>query len=236
MVNQKDKYIKDLEETLSKFMTPLRDVPFTVAIKALSGYDVLAFNRKSQRHKNLLDLLIKAAARAGRAAYKTGIYTNRPNEVGNEIEPFVKNALKVLGLSAETPSTKDGRRKATGYPDIEVADKDGNFAYIECKTYNIGNINTTQRAFYFSPSKSFKVTSDAFHFMLSFQIEKQKRGAYVPTHWKLYTLENLRVDVKHEFNQSNRKLYGSESDPSSLLAEGDIQSRKTSQKQTGIFN
>lgn len=225
MVSQNDDYVKNLEETLGKFMAPLKDTSFAVAIKALSGYKVLAFNKKSPRHRNLLTLIIKAATKAGSKANKTGIYTSRPNEVGNKIEPFVKNALKGLGLSAETPIAKDGRRKATGYPDIEITDEDGNIAYIECKTYNIKNINTTQRAFYFSPSTNFKVTKDALHFMLSFQIERQKRGgrtAYVPTHWKLYTLENLRVDVKHEFNQSNRKLYGSESDPASLLAGGDI--------------
>jgi hypothetical protein len=37
-MKSKDNYIKQLEETITKFLEPLRDVPFTVAIKALTGF------------------------------------------------------------------------------------------------------------------------------------------------------------------------------------------------------
>ena len=29
-------YIQQLEETLSKFLTPLKDIPFSIAVKAIS--------------------------------------------------------------------------------------------------------------------------------------------------------------------------------------------------------
>ena len=225
MTNQKDQYIKNLEEAVNVFMQPLRNIRFSVAIKAMSGCSVLSFKNKSINHRKLLVLMIKAMRLAGTKASEAGIFTARPNEAGNKIEPFVKKALRDVGLQAETPVAASGKRKATGYPDIEISDKQGRVTYLECKTYNIKNINTTQRAFYFSPSKDFKITKNALHLMVSFQIEKEKRKsklAYVPKHWKLYTLENLLIDVKHEFNQSNQKLYGSKSDPSSLLAEEKI--------------
>ena len=220
-----NKYVQELENALGKFMAPIKDIPFAIAIKALSGRKVLSFDKNSSTDKELLKLITRAAKDAGTRAFKIGIYTNRPNEAGNEIEPFIKKALRDLRVKADTPITKSGKRKATGYPDIEITDKHNRTIYLEIKTYNLQNIDTTQRAFYFSPSENFKVTKDALHLMLSFQIEKQQRGgktAYVPRHWRLYTLENLVVDIKHEFNQSNRKLYGSKSNPRSLLAEGVI--------------
>jgi len=40
-----------------------------------------------------------------------------------------------------------------------------------------------------------------------------------PIHWKLYTLEKMLVQVKHEFNASNKGMY----QPEALLAEGGIE-------------
>ena len=88
---------------------------------------------------------------AGKEAFTQGIFTARPNEAGNEIEPFVKAALLSQGLKAQTPVTANGKAKASGYPDIEII---GDIpCYLECKTYNLKNVETTQRAFYFSPSE-----------------------------------------------------------------------------------
>jgi hypothetical protein len=87
------------------------------------------------------------------------------------------------------------------------------------------NVETTQRAFYFSPSEQFKVTRDALHLLLAFQLEKTMRdgrSAFVPVHWKLITLQDLMVDLKHEFNQHNRNMYGSGASKA-LIAEADIQ-------------
>ena len=100
--------------------------------------------------------------------------SNRVNEVGNKIEPFVKNALISMGVEADTPKTKDGKKKSTGYPDLEFRDKNGKWHYLECKTYNAKNVDTTQRSFYFSPSEGFKVIRDSFHFVISFEIVKEK--------------------------------------------------------------
>ena len=47
----KNNYIKQLEETISKFLKPLKDIPFPISIKAISGYDVLAFDKNSPEDK-----------------------------------------------------------------------------------------------------------------------------------------------------------------------------------------
>ena len=132
----KNNYIKQLEETISKFLKPLKDIPFPIAIKAISGHDVLVFDKNSHEDKELLSRLTKAMDIAVKNAYKAGISTARPNEVGNHIEPFVKDALNSIGMKAEIPLTSNGKHQSAGYPDIFIKDIDNRITYLDCKTYN----------------------------------------------------------------------------------------------------
>jgi hypothetical protein len=78
---------------------------------------------------------------------------------------------------------------------------------------------TTQRTFYYSPSTATKVTRDALHLLLAFEIEQRTengRPLWVPAGFKLVSLHNLQVKLKIEYNQGNRSLY----DPEGILAEG----------------
>jgi hypothetical protein len=218
-----EEYARELETVLAQVLQPLRGVPFKAAIRAVSGYAVLDFDSANRTHQELAAKISTAAGMAGAALRSKGIATKRPNEAGNAIEPHVKAALAVTGLLAETPKTKDGKGKAVGYPDIEIVGA-AVPCYLECKTYNINNVNTTQRAFYFSPSDQFKVTRDAIHLLLAFQLEPAQRDGrpvFVPVHWRLITLQDLKVDLKHEFNQHNRDMYGSGA-AKALIAEADI--------------
>jgi len=216
-----EEYIKQLEKIISKFLEPLKDIPYPIAIKALTGYEVLRFDLSNSDNQRLLELLKIAAQIAGDEAYKQGIFTRRPNEAGNHIEPFVVSALREVGLKAGKPRTKSGKIKVAGYPDIEIVDMRGEVIYLDCKTYNTATKNQSFRTFYFSPSRDPKITKDAFHLLLSFELTREERKgqmAFVPISWQLYTLENLKVQVKHEFNASNRDLYK----PEFLLARGRI--------------
>ncbi len=115
-------------------------------------------------------------------------------------------------------------KKSVGYPDIFLKDRKGRPNYIECKTYNERNYQTTQRSFYFSPaniSSDFKVIYDARHFVISFKIERADREgkrAFVPVHWKIFSTDGLIGQIKHEFNSTNKQMYTD----SALLAEGGI--------------
>ncbi len=109
-----------------------------------------------------------------------------------------------------------------GYPDIEFIDEFGRVNYLECKTFNIENIHTSQRSFYLSPSDDFKVTRDAHHFIISFEIfvkgKKKNNNIYNCRSWKILSIENMEVDVKYEFNTDNKRMYVNEF----ILAEGKI--------------
>lgn len=166
--NEQEKYIKELEKTISQFLKPLKNIPFKIAIKAMSGCDVIPFDKNNPDDKQLLEDLIMAPRIATRNANETGIFTRRENEVGNHIEPFMIEALKQIGLIADRPKTRERKKKAVGYPDIFFEDRKGRPNYIECKTYNERNYQTTQRSFYFSPAErrtDFKVIYDARHLM-----------------------------------------------------------------------
>ena len=74
-----------------------------------------------------------------------------------------------------------------------------------------------------SPSPTPKVTHDALHLLLAYELERSERDGrvtFLPTHWKLVTLQDLEVDLKFEFNQSNRGLYGRDA-AKSVLGESE---------------
>jgi hypothetical protein len=224
MDNEQEKYIKELEEAISQFLKPLKNIPFKIAIKAMSGCKVIPFDKNNPDDRQLLTDLIEATKIAAKNANQKGIFTRRENEVGNHIEPFMIEALNKIGLKADRPETREGKKKAVGYPDILVIDKKGRQNYIECKTYNERNYQTTQRSFYFSPAErpsDFKVIYDARHLIISFKIEKAKRAgksAFVPVYWKIFSTDNLIGQIKHEFNSTNKQMYREEA----LLAEGGL--------------
>lgn len=224
MTNEQEEYIKELEKTISQFLKPLKNIPFKIAIKAMFNCRVIPFDKNNPDDKQLLKDLIKATKIAARNANRKGIFTRRENEVSNHIEPFMIEALNQIGLKASRPETKEGKKKVAGYPDIFVRDRKGRPNYIECKTYNERNYQTTQRSFYFSPaerSTDVKVIYDARHLIVSFKIERAEREGrrfFIPVYWKIFNTNNLIGQIKHEFNSTNKQMYT----PDALLAEGSI--------------
>ena len=217
-------YIKRLENVIKQMLTPLKDIPFNLVIESMTGKKVISFDFKNSEHIEVLGLLKQAALQAGREINKRGILRPRPNEVGNDIEPFIKNALNTLDLNAGVPTGPSGNKKTTGYPDILFWFNKKPY-YLECKTYNIENIGTTQRSFYFSPSDEFRVIHDTPHFLMSFEIyvagESGRNHIYKCRHYKILSLESLLLDVKYEFNSDNKRMYSGKSG-TIILDEGDI--------------
>lgn len=205
---------EELEGLIAKMLRPLKGIKLNLAIEGLTGYQVIEFNNKDEKDKEILDLLVTVANNVKHKVNSKGIKRTRPNEVGNDIEPIVKKELLNKELIADTPKAKNGSKKSTGYPDLEFKDNYTRWHYLECKTYNIDNVGTTQRSFYLSPSDNFKITRTAHHFAISFEIYVEKRvgnkNLYKVNGWKIIDLSNLELDVKHEFNSDNKRLYDDE--------------------------
>jgi hypothetical protein len=203
---------------LAELTHPARALPFKDVVLATTGYRVLALDTNSPVHQELRGRLLRAAALAADRARQQGLSAARANEAGNQMEPLVRATLIEAGLAARVPTNAAGRAQTAGYPDLEITAPAP--CYLELKTYNAATANTTQRSFYYSPSASPKITRDALHLLLAFELERATRNGQsvlVPVRWKLLTLENLTVDLKFEFNQSNRGLYGQ---PAAVLGEG----------------
>jgi len=217
-------YIKKLENVIKQMLQPLKDIPFNLVIEAMTGKKVISFDFTKEDHQEVLNFLKQAAINAGKIINETGILRPRPNEVGNDIEPYVRKALNDLSLNADIPTGPSGHKKTTGYPDIIFWYR-GKPYYSECKTYNIKNIETSQRSFYFSPSDEFKVIHDATHFILSYEIyvagEQGNKHIYKCRHYKILSIESLSLDVKYEFNSDNKRMYSGK-DGTIILAEGKI--------------
>ncbi len=213
---------EDLSGVISQMLKPLKAVQLKNIIEGLSGFEIIPFDKFNKLDIQLLKELEVVANEAGKKININGIKRSRPNEVGNDIESFVRDALDANGYKASIPTTLSGKRKNTGYPDIQFYDKSNRLNYLECKTYSIDNINSSFRSFYLSPSVNFKVTDDAHHFLLSYEIYTADRigsnNIYKCKSWKILTLENLICSIKYEFNVNNKELY----DKSLLLAEGKL--------------
>ncbi len=208
---------------LTELTKPAKKIPFKEVILATTQQHVLDFDPNNAAHRELFQKISAAANAALTNARAAGLFSARANEAGNHMESFVRAALKEVGLTARVPVTTAGEAQAVGYPDVEIRGVVP--CYLELKTYSASTVNTTQRSFYYSPSEKPKVTHDALHLLLAYELERTERGGrvtFLPTHWKLVTLQNLTVDLKFEFNQSNRGLYGKDA-AAALLGESRLE-------------
>lgn len=218
-----EQYITELENVIRQMLKPVKNISFGLVIRAMTGFEVIEFDRNKKEDKNLLKKLSKAAEIAAQEVAKIGgIKRPRPNEVGNDLEPFVEEALKKVGYSdAGKPKSKSGKGKSAGYPDREFTDYD-RAVYLEIKSYaSTGNSKSTLRSFYLSPSDDFKVNKNALHLLIAFEVIKDGNSYFV-SGWKIVTVDKLKVDVKYEFNSDNKRLYTSDA----VLTESSFQYKK----------
>lgn len=194
-----------LEEVLAQFIRPVRGIPFEVIIRSLCGVGVLAFDRAVDQNKALLRQMVAAMRTACATVRAKPIERPRPNEVGNDMEPFVIAALKAQGLDAAAPKTKGGLGKSTGYPDLKIT-RAGPPLFVEVKTFATGTSHGTMRSFYLSPADDPKVHEEGMHLLVGFEMERTG-NFYAPVAFELVDLFGLECDMKSEFNSDNRRLY-----------------------------
>jgi len=214
MPDRDPEYVKQLENTLKKFLEPVHGVPLGVVVRALTGHSTIAWRDEDDHCRALKGPLCDGLAEASRAIGREGLDASRPNEVGNYIEAPVASALTAKGFVAQVPASASGRRQSSGYPDILLTMPSHPPIYLEVKTYSAASKATTFRSFYFSPPLS-KVSQDAYHLLVAFEIER-RATRFHPVRFRLYAIDGLLLDVKHEFNTSNKVLYST----CPVIAEG----------------
>ncbi len=52
-----EKYIKGLENVIRQMLTPIRNIPFDIVIRAMTGFKVIVFDKNKKEDKKLLQNL-----------------------------------------------------------------------------------------------------------------------------------------------------------------------------------
>lgn len=212
---------KELEDALVRVLKPLADIPFEVVIRAIYDQKVHPYDVSDNDHSIVLESMAKAARTAAEYVRENPIYRPRPNEVGNDMEEPVINALNQFSsFKASRPKTRQGSQKSTGYPDImlRTMQPDIGKIYVEVKTYKIDVRSSTLRSFYLSPATDPKVIYNARHLVFSFEMEDQGPtdlrddsgrvlNQYVPNAYTIVDLYGLHCDMKYEIQSDNLRLY-----------------------------
>lgn len=201
MIIMKPNREEQLKAIIRQMLQPLRNLPLDIIIESICGRTILAYDGHA---KDEIEKIVDIAAQE---INKDGIQSKRPNEVGNYIEPFVREAIQKRQHHAGIPVSATGSKRAMGYPDIEAVIAGKPF-YIEIKSYNPQNHDSTQRSFYLSPSEDFKITHNAYHLIFAFSTEQIKTGFFKVKTCTVLDAKELLCDVKYEFNSDNRRMYG----------------------------
>lgn len=186
-----------------------KNIPIHELIPEIYGHQVLRLSDVLAQADQLkfIKLFEQAMHNVCATVRKYPIHRPRPNEVGNDKEPYVMKALIAQGVQASSPAAKSGQGKVTGYPDLQL-NWNGFHSYLEVKTYAKKNKTTTQRSFYLSPSDDPKVVKDSVHLLVGFEIERNG-NSFWPVGFELLDLYELKCDMKIEYNSDNKRLYQS---------------------------
>lgn len=110
--------LKVLEAALAQMLKPIRNIPFSVIVKAMSDQQVIKVDTSLAEDRDLVTKLDEAIRLCAEELTENPIRRPRPNEVGNDVEAYVMRAAPRAGLKASRPTSRVGLGKATGYPDL----------------------------------------------------------------------------------------------------------------------
>ena len=134
----------------------------------------------------------------------------RINEASHFFEDAMQEELsKIPGCKASFPLTADGKVQRSGYPDLQLDLPDGRTFYLDPKLFAKGSRESSFRTFYFEPrTATNKVTRDACHLIVGIEHDFAATGKFL--RWELVDISHFEVQLKAEFQGSNRDLYREE--------------------------
>ena len=186
-------------------------MPFSDVVAATSGKKILPIDR--QKDAALLAQIgvamdtVLTRMNAEDSPVKTA---GRINEASHFFEDAMLEELnKLPGAKCSFPLTADGRVQRSGYPDLQLELNDGRILYLDPKLFAQGSRRSTFRTFYFEPrSGTNKVNRDACHLIVGIEHDFAATGRFLS--WELVDLSAFQVQLKAEFQGSNRDLYREE--------------------------
>ena len=201
----------------------LRGIPFAEVILHATGKRVVPVNTKDEIDQRVIKQISAACDETlKRFNMPDSAIQNvaRINEVSSRFEDTLRQLLNASpGLNCDFPRTAEGRVQRSGYPDLRIVDvATKRVFYLDPKLYVAGSRDSSFRAFYFEPKMATnKVRDHAVHLVVGFEHQpREKNGAWKFTRWDLVDLAPFKVQLKAEFQGSNRDMYR----PEAIVATG----------------
>jgi len=191
----------------------LRGIPFKDVIFEATGKRVLSIDRTSEVDRRVIrqiEEMLDETTKRMNAADSPIQRVGRINEVSSHFEDMLRELLNSQpGLSCDFPRTAAGKIQRSGYPDLRIMERASQRVfYLDPKLYAVGSRESSFRTFYFEPKKATnKVRDDAVHLVVGFEHEPRTGDLWKFTRWDLVDLSLFRVQLKAEFQGSNRDLY-----------------------------
>jgi len=199
-----------LKENLSN-----RQFDFATCVAAVSGKNVIPAKARSSFPK--VSAAIQIAMSSLLAEMNSPESPLRNLKRINEASRFFEDGLlarleNIDGISCSIPLTRAGKTQRTGYPDLKIQDQEsGDIYYLDPKLMESGSEGSSLRTFYFEPKNStLKITEDASHLILGIEHDGNQ-GNWKFISYRLVDISNLRINLKAEFQASNKELYQAES-------------------------
>jgi hypothetical protein len=134
----------------------------------------------------------------------------------NEASRFIEDQLlaecnKVAGWSCGIPKTSAGEEQRSGYPDLRLVLPDGSIVYLDPKLFARESRASSLRTFYYEPkTTTSKVHDDARHLLVGIAHNGGAGGKLQFEEWDLVDVSKIKVQLKAEFQASNKDMYRSE--------------------------
>jgi len=176
------------------------NISFPELVKATTDHEVYKLQVEDREDdKVLYSEILKAANNFIGYVNRTRqrFQGDRINDVGKRIEEVFVEELKKSELRPLLLSS-------SGYPDMKIIDQYDRVTYLESKAVS-KNWDSTFRSFYYTDGK--KIDADARHLLIAWDIVEESPKYWLVRGFKLCDLYNLRMNLKLEFNSSNRALY-----------------------------
>lgn len=189
----------------------LKNIPFAEVIEEATGTTVQPVDPSADAA--WLDRLAAAVERTMQRLNAPGSPIRASARV-NEASRFIEETLSTelageSGWRCDVPTTTDGDSQRSGYPDLRLVLADGSVVYLDPKLHASYSKESTLRTFYYEPKTlTNKVRENARHILVGLAHNDTPGDGLRIVGWELVDLSRLRVQLKAEFQASNRDLYG----------------------------
>jgi hypothetical protein len=191
----------------------LKGIPFSEVLASTTGKKILPVDPAMDQA-----WLNKLGAILDRTLAKLNDPSHPIHSAGriNEASRFIEDELlsecdAIEGWSCGIPKTSAGEEQRSGYPDLRLVLKDGSVVYLDPKLFATDSRSSSFRTFYYEPkTTTSKVQDDARHLLVGVHHNEGQGGQLRFEGWDLVDVSRINVQLKAEFQASNRDMYRDE--------------------------